>query len=177
MNTGFLIWITGLAGSGKTTIANECKKLYPHFVVLDGDELRNGLCKDLGFSAADRDENIRRVVSVAKLLYQNDITVLVALVSPMRHQRVNARAEFAAGDFFEIFVDTPLSVCEDRDPKGMYAKARTGQIKEFTGVSAIYEKPEHPELVIRTQECSPSGAVQFIIGMITKAHVATLGST
>lgn len=146
---GAVVWFTGLSGSGKSTLACalEAKLIATGRLayVLDGDNVRHGLCKDLGFSPADRTENIRRIGHVAALLADAGALVLTAFISPYRSDRAAARA--IVGDrFVEVFVDTPLAVCETRDPKGLYAKARRGEITEFTGVSAPYEAPERPEL-------------------------------
>jgi len=146
---GAVVWFTGLSGSGKSTLACalEAKLIAAGRLayVLDGDNVRHGLCKDLGFSPADRTENIRRIGHVAALLAESGAIVLTAFISPYRSDRAAART--IVGDrFVEVFVDTPLGVCEARDPKGLYAKARRGEIAEFTGVSAPYEAPERPEL-------------------------------
>lgn len=146
---GAVVWFTGLSGSGKSTLACalEAKLIAAGRLayVLDGDNVRHGLCKDLGFSPADRAENIRRIGHVAALLAESGAIVLTAFISPYRSDRAAART--IVGDrFVEVFVDTPLGVCEARDPKGLYAKARRGEIAEFTGVSAPYEAPERPEL-------------------------------
>jgi len=147
-----VLWLTGLSGSGKSTIANLIdKKLFStglHSCVLDGDNVRHGLNKDLGFTEEDRVENIRRVAEVARLMVDAGLIVLVAFISPFQKDREFARSLFAPGEFIEAFVDTPPEVCERRDPKGLYKKARTGEIPNFTGVNAPYERPEHPELVV-----------------------------
>jgi bifunctional enzyme CysN/CysC len=146
------LWFTGLSGSGKSTIANLVdKKLFSmglRSCVLDGDNVRHGLNKDLGFTEEDRVENIRRAAEVAKLMVDAGLIVLLAFISPFRKDREFARSLFAPGEFIEVFVDTPLEVCEGRDPKGLYKKARTGKIPNFTGIDAPYERPEHPELVV-----------------------------
>ena len=149
-----ILWFTGLSGSGKSTLANAVNAaLFERGLatyVLDGDNVRHGLCKDLGFSDADREENIRRIGEVAKLFLDAGVIVLTAFVSPFRADRDKARDLVEAGDFFEIFCAADLDVCESRDPKGLYAKARSGAIKEFTGISSPYEAPETPELKIDT---------------------------
>ena len=149
-----ILWFTGLSGAGKSTLANAVNQaLFERGLatyVLDGDNIRHGLCKDLGFSDADREENIRRIGEVAKLFLDSGVIVLTAFVSPFRADRDKARALVEDGDFFEIFCSADLSVCEERDTKGLYAKARAGEIKEFTGISSPYEAPEHPELSVNT---------------------------
>jgi adenylylsulfate kinase len=149
-----ILWFTGLSGSGKSTLANAVNAaLFERGLatyVLDGDNVRHGLCKDLGFSDADREENIRRIGEVAKLFLDAGVIVLTAFVSPFRADRDKARDLVEAGDFFEIFCAADLDVCESRDPKGLYAKARSGAIKEFTGISSPYEAPDTPELKIDT---------------------------
>ena len=152
---GATVWFTGLSGSGKSTIANELERLLvgsgqPAYV-LDGDNLRHGLNADLGFTAADRDENVRRVAEVARLFADAGLVALVPLISPYRHARERARRahEVAGLCFVEVFVDTPIEMCEARDPKGLYRKARAGEITGFTGIDDPYEAPTDPELVLR----------------------------
>jgi adenylyl-sulfate kinase len=144
------LWLTGLSGAGKTTIANLLDhRLHlsgRHSYVLDGDRCRTGLCRDLDFSETGRLENVRRISEVAKLMVDAGLIVIVSLISPLASQRALARANFDAGEFLEVFVNTPLSVCEGRDAKGLYAKARQGIIPEFTGVSSPYEEPVNPEV-------------------------------
>lgn len=146
-----VIWLTGLSGSGKSTIARHLQaELALHglaAVILDGDELRHGLCRDLSFSAADRSENIRRVGEVARLFRDTGIYVIAALISPFAKDRVAVREMIGEG-FFEVYVDTPLAVCECRDPKGLYGRARKGKIEHFTGLSSPYEYPTAPEIRI-----------------------------
>lgn len=148
----FLLWFTGLSGSGKSTIAGaleqELFRRGVHTYLLDGDNVRHGLCKGLGFSAEDRQENLRRVGEAAKLMVDAGLVVLAAFVSPYRADRDAIRALFPEGEFVEVFVDTPLEECEQRDPKGLYKKARAGEIKHFTGISDPYEAPEQPEVHI-----------------------------
>lgn len=162
-----VLWFTGLSGSGKSTIASLVeKKLHAygkHTFVLDGDNVRHGLCRDLGFSVEDRVENIRRVSNVAKLMTDAGLIVLTTLISPFRAERTMAREMFEENDFLEIFIDTPLDVAEQRDPKGLYAKARAGEISNFTGISSPYEAPEAPELVIKTEEMDAEAAADQII--------------
>ena len=149
---GKCIWFTGLSGSGKSTLANaleaEMNRLGYHTMLLDGDNIRHGLCKDLGMSKRERTENIRRVGEVAKLFTEAGIIVITAFISPYRRDRDCVRRLFEAGDFIEVHVATPLAICEQRDPKGVYQKARAGMIRDFTGIDSPYEVPESPELAI-----------------------------
>jgi bifunctional enzyme CysN/CysC len=155
---GATVWFTGLSGSGKSTIANALERLLvaagQAAYVLDGDNLRHGINADLGFSAADRDENVRRVAEVARLFADAGVVGLVPLISPYRDARERARRahEVAGLRFVEVFVDTPIELCESRDPKGLYRKARAGEIKGFTGIDDPYEAPEQPELVLRPDD-------------------------
>ena len=147
-----VLWFTGLSGSGKSTIANavetELNKLQKHTYLLDGDNIRMGLNKDLGFSDEDRVENIRRIAEVSKLFVDAGTIVLTAFISPFQSDRDKVRALVGTDEFIEVFVDTPLEVCETRDPKGLYEKARKGEIKNFTGISSVYEVPEQAEIHI-----------------------------
>ena len=153
--SGKILWFTGLSGSGKSTLANatehQLHKLGYKTMVLDGDNIRMGLCKDLGFSDADRKENIRRIAEVAKLFAESGTIVLTAFISPFIADRDEARS-IIGDDFIEIFVDTPLEICEQRDPKGLYKRARAGHIKGFTGIDSPYEAPLKPELKIDTTQ-------------------------
>ncbi len=166
-------WFTGLSASGKSTIADLLeKRLYEagvHTYELDGDNVRHGLNRDLGFSEADRVENIRRVAEVARLMVDAGLVVLVSFISPFRADRAFARSLFAEGDFVEVFVDTPLEVCAQRDPKGLYAKARAGKLQNFTGIDSPYQAPERPEIHIRTAECAPAQAAEVIAARILKS--------
>lgn len=165
-----LIWFTGLSGSGKSTIANLLEKRLNQFEIhtysLDGDNLRSGLNKDLSFSKKDRDENMRRVAEVAKLFVDAGIVVIAAFISPYRKAREEIRRIVGFQDYVEVFVNTPLEICEQRDVKGLYKKARTGEIKNFTGISAPYETPTNPSIEINTIEESPEEAVEKIISFI-----------
>lgn len=161
------LWFTGLSGSGKSTIANLLEKRLhaegKHTYILDGDNVRHGLNRDLGFTEADRVENIRRVAEVAKLLVDAGLVVLVAFISPYRAERQFARSLFSTGEFIEIFIDTPLDECERRDVKGLYAKARRGDLKNFTGIDSAYEPPESPEMHLRTKGRSPETCVDEMV--------------
>lgn len=165
--TPCLIWFTGLSGSGKSTIANALDKaLYArgfHTFLLDGDNVRHGLNRDLGFSEADRVENIRRVGEVSKLLTQAGLIVMGAFISPFRDDRQLLRELFADGHFIEVHMATPLEICEQRDPKGLYVKARAGQIKNFTGIDSPYEVPAAPEVELDTSSLSVTDCVAALI--------------
>lgn len=156
LRSGCVVWLTGLSGSGKTTIARALETELSHAghaaCVLDGDCLRRGLCSDLGYSPADRQENIRRVGEVARLFADTGLICIVALISPYRRDRARARTAAPAGKFIEVYVNAPLEVCERRDPKGLYARARAGALPEFTGISAPYEPPEAAEVVLHTDQ-------------------------
>jgi bifunctional enzyme CysN/CysC len=168
-----ILWFTGLSGAGKSTIANIVeKKLYAlgrHTVLLDGDNVRHGLNRDLGFTQADRVENIRRVAEVARLMADAGLIVLVAFISPFRHERDMARSSAQPGEFFEIFVDVPIAVAETRDAKGLYKKARAGQLKNFTGVDSPYEAPEAPEIRIDAASMNAEDAADLIVARIMSA--------
>ena len=170
------IWLTGLSGAGKSTIAELVEQRLHvagrHTYILDGDSVRHGLSRDLGFSDADRVENIRRVAEVAQLMVDAGLIVLVALISPYRAERAAARALFRPGEFFEVFVDAPLAVCEARDPKGLYAKARAGRLRQFTGIDSAYEPPETPELHLRTEKIDAAQCTDLVITGITAPGVA-----
>jgi len=165
-----LLWFTGLSGSGKSTIANEVEKrlnvMNRHTFLLDGDNVRHGLNKDLGFTEADRIENIRRVGEVAKLMTDAGLIVLTAFISPFRAERDMVRAMVPDGEFIEIFVDTPLEVAEQRDVKGLYKKARAGELKNFTGIDSPYEAPQEPEIQVNTVEMSAQEAADYVIQKI-----------
>ena len=167
---GCVIWFTGLSGSGKSTLALEVEnKLHQrgHLTyVLDGDNIRHGLNKNLGFSPEDREENIRRIGEVAKLFNDAGVIAMTAFISPYRTDRDNARDLLDAGRFVEVFVDCPLEVCEARDTKGLYQKARAGEIKEFTGISAPYEAPVQPELTVNTSELTLEECTERVIARL-----------
>ncbi len=165
-----VLWFTGLSGSGKSTIANIVEKnLFSqgrHTYLLDGDNVRHGLTRDLGFTDADRVENIRRVAEAAKLFVDAGMIVLVSFISPFRSERRMARELLQEGEFVEIFIDTPLEICVQRDPKGLYEKAKSGEIKNFTGISSPYEAPENPDLVIKTVEGEPATHAETIAAFL-----------
>jgi adenylylsulfate kinase len=169
---GCLVWLTGLPSSGKSTIAFTTEHALVargHLsFVLDGDNIRHGLNKDLGFSAEDREENIRRIGEAGKLFSDAGLVSFTSFISPYRKDRDNVRALFPEGEFFEVHIDTPVELCEERDPKGLYKKARAGEIANFTGVSDPYEVPEKPELVIKTAECTPQEAAVAIMEMLER---------
>lgn len=164
---GAVVWFTGLSGSGKSTVARRAEQMLlergVHTYVLDGDNIRFGLNKDLGFSPADRTENIRRIGEVAKLFADACVITMTAFISPYREDRDRVRAIMPAGTFIEAYINAPIEVCEARDPKGLYKKARAGQIPEFTGISAPYEEPLNPELDVRTADLTVDQAAQRVI--------------
>jgi adenylyl-sulfate kinase len=171
---GATVWLTGLSGSGKSTVAFEVERqllaLRRASYVLDGDNLRQGLNGDLGFTAAERDENVRRVSEVARLFADAGVVSLVPLISPYRAGRDRARAIHGAAGlpFFEVFVDTPIDECERRDPKGLYAKARAGEITGFTGVDDPYEAPVAPELVLRPADGDAASMAAAVVTLLTR---------
>jgi bifunctional enzyme CysN/CysC len=170
-----VIWLTGLSGAGKSTIANLVEKrlhaMGRHTYILDGDNVRHGLAKDLGFNAEDRVENIRRLAEVAKLMVDAGLIVLTAFISPFRAERRMARGLLGEDEFIEVFVDTPLRVAEQRDPKGLYKRARRGEIKNFTGIDSPYEEPEQPEIRIDTASVSAEEAAEKIISELKRMGV------
>ena len=172
---GCTVWLTGLSGSGKSTIAVDLeKRLWERGVrayILDGDNIRHGLNKNLGFSPDDRTENIRRIGEVAKLFTEAGMVALTAFISPYRADRDQVRGLMRDGDFIEVYVDCPVEVCEQRDVKGLYKKARAGEIKEFTGISAPYEAPAHAELTIRTHAQSVEESARQILGYLERKGI------
>jgi len=170
-----VLWFTGLSGSGKSTIANTLEKrlhaLGRHTYMLDGDNVRHGLNKDLGFTDADRVENIRRVAEAARLFVDAGLIVMVSFISPFRSERNMARELVGEGEFIEIYVDTPLEVCESRDPKGLYRKARAGLIRNFTGIDSSYEAPEQAELDLKTSETTPETLAEMVLAELRRRHV------
>lgn len=171
-----VLWFTGLSGSGKSTVANAVDKMLHDLncktYVLDGDNVRHGLNGDLGFSDNDRVENIRRIGEVSKLFVDAGLLVSTAFISPFVADRKMVRSTLSEGEFIEVFIDTPLEVCEQRDPKGLYKKARAGEIKNFTGIDSAYELPESPEIHIRTAEKSIEACAQEVIEyLISKGYV------
>lgn len=172
---GLVIWFTGLPSSGKSTIAHAVEeRLYElscRTFVLDGDNVRHGLSGDLGFSAADRQENMRRIGEVTKLFVEAGVIVLTAFVSPFRRDRELARGLLLHGDFVEVYCRCPLDVCEARDVKGHYPRARTGEIKDFTGISAPYEEPRDPELVLDTAQLSIEASVERVCALLAERGI------
>lgn len=165
-----MIWFTGLSGSGKSTIAialeRELHKRGLLCRILDGDNIRSGINNNLGFSAADREENIRRIAEVSRLFIDSGIITIAAFISPSNEMREMAAGIIGRGDFLEVYVDTPLSVCESRDVKGLYAKARKGEIKDFTGISSPFEAPPHPALTLDTSVLSVEESVGKLLELV-----------
>ncbi len=172
-----LLWFTGLSGSGKSTIANALDVALHtrgyHTFLLDGDNVRHGLCKDLGFSDDDREENIRRVGEVCKLFADAGLIVMSAFISPFTSDRRLVRKLFPAGEFIEVYMDTPLATCEERDPKGLYQKARSGEIRHFTGIDSPYEVPAHPEIRLDTSRHSVEACVDSLIAYLLERELIT----
>jgi len=170
----FMLWFTGLSGSGKSTVAGALEQTLfesgRQVYLLDGDNVRHGLNRDLGFSDADRVENIRRIGEVGKLLVDAGVIALSAFISPFARDRMMVRRLLEPGEFIEVFVDAPLSVCEDRDPKGLYKKARAGQIPEFTGIDSPYEAPESPEILLQTEGRELQDCVNEILSWLRERN-------
>jgi len=177
---GATVWLTGLSGSGKSTIADILSEMLNDSgvltAVLDGDNIRHGLNSDLGFSPEDRKENIRRIAEVAKLFSSFGVLNILAFISPYREDRDFARSIQEKGDFVEVYVDVPLEVAEQRDPKGLYVKARSGVIPSFTGISAPYEEPVSPELILKTHESTPEECAAEILEVLRIKGIVTRGS-
>ena len=167
---GCLLWFTGLSGSGKSTLANALEQrlheLGYHTYLLDGDNVRHGLNRDLGFQEEDRAENIRRVGEVSKLMLDAGLIVLVSFISPFKSERQQVRELMNPGEFFEVFVDTPIEVCEERDPKGLYKLAREGKLPNFTGISSPYEPPDNPELILNTHQMSQEENLKQLLSVL-----------
>ena len=174
-----IMWFTGLSGAGKSTLAHRVEEslhqLGCRTFVLDGDNIRHGLCGDLGFSIEDRTENIRRIAEVAKLMMEAGVITLTAFISPFREEREKARQIFPHGEFLEIYCQCSLEVCEQRDVKGLYKKARHGEIKDFTGISSPYEAPTKPELVVKTSESSLEDCAKQILDLLEERGVIQPG--
>jgi len=172
---GVILWFTGLSGSGKSTIAHAVEERLHQSgcrtFVFDGDNVRHGLCGDLGFSQKDRSENIRRIGEMVKLFLEAGIIVLTAFISPVGKDRERVRSLAPAGDFIEIYCRCPLNVCESRDVKGLYQRARSGEVKEFTGISSPYEAPEKPELVLDTNVCSLDECVSKVMALLSQRGI------
>jgi adenylyl-sulfate kinase len=173
-----VIWLTGLSGSGKSTIANELTNILHNqgklVYILDGDNVRMGLNKDLGFSDDDRKENIRRIAEVAKLMSDAGVIVITAFISPFREEREKAKEIIGDDNFIEVYVEASLIVCESRDPKGLYKKARAGQIKMFTGIDSPYEEPLTPNLVVSTKDYTPTESAEFIYSFLKNNEIINL---
>lgn len=170
-----ILWFTGLSGAGKSTVAHAVElrlhQLGCRTFVFDGDNVRHGLCADLGFSEKDRTENIRRIGEMSKLFIEAGIIALTAFISPLRYDRDRVRALVAPGDFIEIYCHCPVEVCEQRDVKGLYAKARQGAIPNFTGISAPYEPPESPELTLDTAGTTPEACVSQVLALLQQRRI------
>ena len=166
----FVLWFTGLSGSGKSTLANAIeKKLFDanhNVIVLDGDNVRHGLCSDLGFDEKDRHENMRRIGEVAKLFTEAGTIVIAAFISPYREDRELVRSRLPHGDFLEVYCECELAVCETRDPKGLYARARKGEIENFTGISAPYEEPIKPDIIVNSSKQTIEAELELILSKL-----------
>tara|TARA_R110001592_G_scaffold4418_6_gene24980 strand:- start:718 stop:1380 length:663 start_codon:yes stop_codon:yes gene_type:complete len=176
-----LLWYTGLSGSGKSTVANAVDALLftlgCHSYLLDGDNVRHGLNGDLGFSDDARIENIRRISEVSKLFLDAGLIVSTAFISPFIKDRASARAKLAQGEFIEVYIDTPINICEQRDPKGLYKKARLGEIKDFTGIDSKYDVPENPEIHVKTAEQSIQACAEQIVTHLVKQGFITISTS
>ncbi len=172
-----VLWFTGLSGSGKSTLAHaveeQLHRMGCHTFVLDGDNVRHGLCSDLGFSVPDRKENIRRIAELAKLFLEAGVIVMTAFISPFRADREMARSLMPHGDFLEIYCNAPIEICEQRDAKGLYRQARAGKIPEFTGISAPYEPPLAPELIVPTGDVPLEMCVEQVVKLLIERGIIT----
>ena len=171
-----VLWLTGLSGSGKSTVANQveavlCRQYQAHTYLLDGDNIRGGLNRDLGFAQRDREENIRRIGEVCCLFVDAGLIAITAFISPYRSDRDLVRARLPENTFFEIYVDCPLEVCEQRDPKGLYARARQGLVPEFTGITSPYEPPLNPEITLFTAQWDPQRCARHVIEVLLKQNI------
>ncbi len=173
---GAVVWFTGLSGAGKSTVAhaveNELHRIHCRTFVFDGDNVRHGLCSDLGFSLQDRTENLRRIGEMAKLFVEAGLIALTAFISPLKKDRERVRSLLPHGDFIEIFCDASIDICESRDVKGLYRRARAGEIPEFTGISSPYESPENPELILNTGEDSLDTCVAQVLELLRIRRIA-----
>lgn len=173
-----ILWFTGLSSAGKSTLAHALEEQLHQggcrTFVFDGDNVRHGLCKDLGFSEADRHENIRRVGEMAKLFIETGVIALTAFISPFRADREQVRQLVPEGDFIEVYCKCSLSVCEKRDPKGLYQRARSGEIKNFTGITSPYEIPENPELVVDTEGITLAESVEYVMRFLNEKKIVNL---
>ena len=171
----FVLWFTGLSGAGKSTLANAIeKKLFDsdhNVIVLDGDNVRHGLCSDLGFNETDRNENMRRIGEVAKLFNEAGTIVIAAFISPYLQDRENIRSRLPHGDFLEVYCECDLETCEARDPKGLYARARKGEIENFTGISAPYEEPIKPDIIVNTGKQTLEQEVEIILNTLQQKNL------
>lgn len=178
---GVILWFTGLSGAGKSTLAHAVEETLHQAgcrtFVLDGDNVRHGLCADLGFSPGDRAENIRRVGETTKLFLEAGIISLTAFISPFRNDRLRVRSLVPHGDFLEVYCRCPIAVCEDRDVKGLYKRARKGEIKEFTGISSPYEEPVAPELTVDTDKLGVDQSVAEVIAMLREREIIGVAAT
>ena len=176
-----LLWYTGLSGSGKSTVANAVDALLfelgCHSYLLDGDNVRHGLNGDLGFSDEARVENIRRISEVSKLFLDAGLIVSTAFISPFSQDRASAREKLAQGEFIEVYIDTPIDICEQRDPKGLYKKARAGEIKDFTGIDSTYDVPVNPEIHVKTAEQSIQQCAEQIVGYLAQQGFIHINKT
>lgn len=180
-HSGVILWFTGLSGAGKSTLAHAVEETLHQAgcrtFVLDGDNVRHGLCADLGFSPGDRAENIRRVGEATKLFLEAGIISLTAFISPFRNDRLRVRSLVPHGDFLEVYCRCPIAVCEDRDVKGLYKRARKGEIKEFTGISSPYEEPVAPELTVDTDKLGVDQSVAEVIAMLREREIIGVAAT